>query len=402
MYITIADFNKKHGNEFKKRYVQSEKYIEAPPLLHADIKKARENKSTETLSNILPTPKPDPFVYNFIRHKGFVKYPDRLRNFIIAEHEERSTYRSFYPTILDVEPNTFCNFRCIMCMHRDWNGRRTEDLDFNVFKEFVDKQYGLTEVKLQGIGEPLFHKRFINMIQYLVEKYIWVRTTINGSLLHVGENYKHLVDSGVNEVQISFDGATKETFEKIRINSNFDQVVKNLTLMNEYANSKNILISRLWIVLQEYNKHEIFDFVELAKKMSFRRMTFSLALSDWGQEKYRKDIKRFCISEPIPQSTREKLARINESGEIEITFWNLAEKYKTTPKENLCHWPFTRAFISADLRVVPCCMIANPEVADLGDAKEFENVWNSEMYQTFRKMHLQGNIPSYCRNCYRL
>jgi len=63
-------------------------------------------------------------------------------------------------------------------------------------------------------------------------------------------------------------------------------------------------------------------------------------------------------------------------------------------------WPFERAYISSDMRVVPCCIIGNPEVSDLGDAQEFDKVWTNEAMEQFRRDHLEGRIPTECRSCY--
>jgi pyrroloquinoline quinone biosynthesis protein E len=46
-------------------------------------------------------------------------------------------------------------------------------------------------------------------------------------------------------------------------------------------------------------------------------------------------------------------------------------------------------------------MIANPEIVDLGDARQLSAMWNGPKLQAFRRAHLQGNIPPECRSCYR-
>jgi len=393
--------NELYVSEFNELFAQSKFYVQNPEILKKEIFEKSKKNSIETDSIELPVPFPDPFQYEIIKHKGFVKYPQRLKNYIIAKHEKYSILRNFYPTILDIEPVTRCNFRCNMCQLTTWKkGQRTKDLDLNDFKSFIDEQYGLCEVKLQGIGEPLLHPKFIDMIEYLVFKHIWVRTTINGSLLHLHNNYQRLIDSGVSEVQISFDGATKDVFEKIRINSNFEQIRDNLTMLCSYEHSKNIVVTRLWVLLQNYNVHQIFDFVEIAKDMGFKRLTFSMALSDWGQEKFRIHNTKLSIEDKISDEIIEKLIKINEVGEIEITFWNLSSKYSFNSIETLCPWPFSRSYIGADMKIAPCCMVANPDIYSLGSAKEYISNWNSDRYINFRKMHLNGNIPNICKNCY--
>jgi hypothetical protein len=46
-------------------------------------------------------------------------------------------------------------------------------------------------------------------------------------------------------------------------------------------------------------------------------------------------------------------------------------------------------------------MIGNPDIATLGDGDDIAKTWNSEAYQSFRKSHIDGNIPKYCGNCYK-
>lgn len=54
------------------------------------------------------------------------------------------------------------------------------------------------------------------------------------------------------------------------------------------------------------------------------------------------------------------------------------------------------------MKVVPCCMIANPDVLEIGDAKAgFGDVWKGADYAAFRRAHLSGNIPAACQICYR-
>ena len=90
---------------------------------------------------------------------------------------------------------------------------------------------------------------------------------------------------------------------------------------------------------------------------------------------------------------------------VRVRFWNTTSKYSTESPEALCPWPFERAYISSDLRVVPCCFIGNPDVAEIGttpaNRASFASVWFGADFQAFRQAHLDGNIPAYCRGCYR-
>lgn len=350
----------------------------------------------------LPTPKPDRFAYHFNRLLALATSPRRLLNYLRYLGSHRSKHADYLPIKLDIENVSRCNFHCTMCQVSDWpKYQRAGDMTLRDFKSLIDSQYGLLEIKLQGMGEPLLGRdTFLEMIHYARSKHIWVRTTTNGSLLHLNKNYRKLIDSGVNEVQISFDGACKETFEKIRRGSRFERVVENSKVINEYCSARGLLRTRMWVVLQSQNIHELSDFVDLGREMGFQRLTFALNLTDWGQEAWNTVNSAVTVEDSVsPQSAQEVIERGSRAG-LEVTFWNITSKYSVASPEKLCPWPFQRAYVSSDMRIVPCCKIANPEVADLGDGRDFTTQWHGEAYQQFRQTHLSGNIPKICKGCY--
>jgi len=134
--------------------------------------------------------------------------------------------------------------------------------------------------------------------------------------------------------------------------------------------------------------------------MGFKRLTFSLELTDWGQSRWSDTNNKVTAEDDVsPESAEKAIEKGLELG-VEVTYWDITEKYSTKSVDTLCQWPFQRAYVSSDMRIVPCCTIANPEVSDLGDARNFTEVWNSETYQEFRKAHLEGRIPEPCKICY--
>lgn len=395
MLIDDTEFNSKYREIYNEKLDEAVYYINNPEALK--IKIASDEKQ---YNNILAAPYVDKFSYDMTYFKGFVKFPFRLKNYIISKEQENAVRRDYLPTIMDLEPNSTCNFRCTMCQVSNWdNGKRANDMEFEDFKNFIDANNHFTEVKLHGMGEPLLHKRYFDMVEYLSSQHIWTRTSINGSLLHVKENYKKLIDAEIGEVQCSFDGATKEVYEKIRVKSNFEQVVNNLTLLNDYANTKNRVYTRMWALIQKSNRHQIFDFVELAVKMKFKRLSFSISLNDWGREEWNQNNKE-QEAHRFTQAEHEQLIKLSKVYGIDITLWEQSSSYSTSLKSKLCPWIFNRPYISSDLKVVPCCMIADPAVINFGDAKSFNTVWNNQKYQDFRQLHLDGNIPKCCKECY--
>lgn len=193
---------------------------------------------------MLPKPSANMKEYHKILNQRLNDYPECRDNYEKYQKMCREGYQAecdYLPVKMDYEVSSHCNFRCTMCLMNEIGDHRPANMSFYDFKQSIDSQKGLVEVKLQGMGEPLLNPDFFKMVEYATANHIWVRTTTNASLLHLNDNYKKMIDAGIGEIQISIDGATKETFENIRIGSDFDLVVNNCIMMNSYAEAKGVI-----------------------------------------------------------------------------------------------------------------------------------------------------------------
>ncbi len=357
---------------------------------------------------LLALPKPVPSAglaaYGRERELALAFDPRRSANYAayVKARANRTAKLDYLPIKLDIENVSRCNFRCTMCQVSDWyKGTRAKDLPLECFKRIIDEQYGLVEIKLQGMGEPLLQRGdFIEMIKYARRSHIWVRTTTNASLLHLKNNYKKLIDADPNEVQISIDGATKETFEAIRRQSDFEQVIENCIAINGYCREKGVRRTKMWVVVQKQNVHEAHQLLDLAHRAGFEDLVYSVDLNFWGQQSWQKTNTAIAAEDEMSPALCEELVRRGEKLGVRVSFWIIMDKFSTKSPDTLCPWPFERAFISSDERVVPCCMIANPQVSDLGGAQNFSATWHSKTYEAFRQSHLDGRIPDVCKTCY--
>lgn len=378
-----------------------------PPLSCTDDPAGRprrpvQRSAHEERRTSLPTPKPDLAAYERERKLALATSPRRLINYLRWKLSKRTADIGHLPIKLDIENVSRCNFACTMCQVSDWPKRqRANDMSLEDFKALIDSQYGLVEIKIQGMGEPLLQgDDFFAMVRYARSKRIWVRTTTNASLLHLNDNYRKLVDSGVNDIQVSFDGADKATYEKIRIGGKFEKVMANCRLLNDYCAETGRVTPQMWVVVQRENVAQFFDLIERAYEMGFKRLTFALNLNDWGQDRWKDANSAVTVEDSVPMD--QAWAAVDRGRElgVEVAFWNNTQKFSSVSADRLCPWPFERAYVASDMRVVPCCMIGTPEVSDLGDAADFTGQWRGETYREFRRAHIDGRIPRACQNCY--
>ena len=104
--------------------------------------------------------------------------------------------------------------------------RPIQQMDQALFEQIVDEcaAWGCREIHLHNFGEPLLDDRLEDRIRYAKQKGIaTVKIFSNGSLLNE-PRARGLIDAGLDEIKISFDGASKEEFERIRFPLKFDVV----------------------------------------------------------------------------------------------------------------------------------------------------------------------------------
>ena len=177
-------------------------------------------------------------------------------------------------------------------------------------------------------------------------------------------------------------------------------MLKNCILLNAYANRQDRPYTRMWVVVQKYNRYQLPEFIRIASKMGFRRVSLSLSLNEWGLDFWKK--KNNKLQTDYNLSTREEQELLDTALDegVEVTLWRQAGKYHHDKPKYLCPWVFARPYISCDLFTVPCAIIGNPDVSDLGNASNLQETWNSENYINLRQSHLQGNVPDMCKLCY--
>ena len=74
---------------------------------------------------------------------------------------------------------------------------------------------------LQGIGEPLLNRDLAAMIGYLKQRDVYVVFNTNAALL-TRRRQVELIESQLDELRVSIDGSTPETYAKVRGIPTFD------------------------------------------------------------------------------------------------------------------------------------------------------------------------------------
>ncbi len=104
-----------------------------------------------------------------------------------AARRDRPIITRALPARADIEPTTYCNFRCPHCPSTEERARAEAParahLSLTQFKYVLDQLPAVYRIKLVGLGEPLMNPEFFDLVAEARRRHIRVLTTTNGSLL---------------------------------------------------------------------------------------------------------------------------------------------------------------------------------------------------------------------------
>jgi MoaA/NifB/PqqE/SkfB family radical SAM enzyme len=110
-------------------------------------------------------------------------------------------------------------------------------------------------------GEPMLHPSFFEMAEYVCSRGSQLKVETNGHLL-TPETSARLRDVGVKAVQVSLDGGSRPTFNRIRVLGEFDRVLEGIGHLRDAGVPIEINFSPT-----RFNIHEIGDVVDLAHRL---------------------------------------------------------------------------------------------------------------------------------------
>lgn len=325
----------------------------------------------------------------------------------IDKIQNRTTLLS-KPIALQLEPTTKCNLRCSFCESIIWD-RKGMDMKFIDFKKIIDQFPYLMILLLQGIGEPLMCKDFFKMVSYSKSKRIITGITTNATLLD--ENIaKKIVKSELDYLIISMDGATSETFERIRVGAKFDQVIKNIRNLVDIRG--NLIRPMIYFHFTGTNEniHELPLVVKMAKDIGIE----GVEMQDthfWGDVKLKERIEKETLRQDIDTTKKMVNNAIITAKEVGIQLdllgtGNRSALYSESDlqlhgDQRLCQKVFRSFFVTVDGYVTTCACYPDPRKQNFGNLlkDDLNSIWNSPGYIAFRKARQKGNIPEYCNMC---
>lgn len=293
-----------------------------------------------------------------------------------------------------------CNFLCTICpsMREDKKYARPK-----MGSDLLDKILGevlpnCATMILGGnsLGEVTTHREFKRFVSddFNKNNRIKIRLTTNGYRL--GELAEPVAEK-FSFVSISFDGATRETYEAIR-KYPYDKIVSNIKkLTAERTARRTGLKVGLGMTLLYDNLHELPMLVDLAAGLGVDMVVGSYFIPNFAGERYQCLYYHQRYANEIAENAQERAKGLGVEFRMP-RFWLPGQKLskeELRPVYQSCPLPRTMINISETGIVTPCC--ANPTIMGDLSKQSLEEVWNGKKYSKFRED--VGSNP-YCRICH--
>lgn len=183
--------------------------------------------------------------FHYMSKNNFCENSDK--KFIEYRKKWQSWPKTFnigdFPLFLDIEVTNACNLKCPFCV-TTISGDKYE-------KGFITKYHvekiidegannGLYGIKFNIRGEPLLHK-FIDYFVYYAKQNNMVDVYFNTNAVFLTDIMSNkLIDAGLDRISVSFEGYTKEIYERNRVGSNYELVLKNVKELQKIKKRRNV------------------------------------------------------------------------------------------------------------------------------------------------------------------
>ena len=350
---------------------------------------------------------------------------------------KRRTRPNGLPNYMQIETTSYCNARCVMCIHYYEGNAGAKNID----KEFLDnisrELCCCYVVAINGMGEPFVHPDIEEIIQGYANRSISLFANTNLSVMT--PSLVKLIDDNFLCLEISCDGATKESFESIRKNLSFDSFLKNMQALKDGCKK---LQRNINMVIMRKNIHEMCMMVELAKSYGISFVSFSnlqpnpvigdesecmynypAVLNYYCQQAYARARELgVAISCPIPEGeviTRDENIDREERQMLEdlslrkvISTEEMRKRAAAVENEHfldvypsdvpcvgICEWALDRVYINLDGDSSICCCRRLFTMGKIDKENPLEKIWKGEKYQKIRSIFYSGRLPNCCINC---
>jgi len=191
---------------------------------------------------------------------------------VFAERLHHESFRraALPPLCVDIEVAACCDLVCPFC-YRQAIATPDKLMSTRLFYRLIDQcaELGVPSIKLNWRGEPLLHPRLPEFIDYAKRAGIFEVIINTNAVALTRQTSEAIVAAGLDLLIYSFDGGSKETYEKMRVGrfrrNSFEAVYGNVRRFAEVRTRAQSVFPRtkIQMILTSDTSKETEDFSDL-------------------------------------------------------------------------------------------------------------------------------------------
>ncbi|HEY7124430.1 MAG TPA: radical SAM protein [Ktedonobacterales bacterium] len=320
------------------------------------------------------------------------------------------------PHELYLETTNRCNELCDQCPRTHLKREPDRDLSLGEVIAITNQLPVLERVVLHGLGEPLLNPELPAIVDHLRKR--GAQVLFNSNVTALSERVgRALIEADLNELRVSLDGATPQTYARVRgVNvKTLPKIVRNLAHFTHMQREMGAERPRLsfWFTAMRENLRELPRLVDIALETGVGEI-YVQRLIYFGSGLAREEQALFrCARQEELEIIRQTGRRCQELGltfratgsTTPIEYLNKTTEEQTRRPWSPCQRPRKLAYITATGSVFSCCFAPfHPGLAStriLGNVFEqsFAEIWNGPRYQAFRAAFGSDEPWDQCAGC---
>jgi len=175
---------------------------------------------------------------------------------------------------VDIALTKACNLRCVQCISYG-SAKDSRWLPFDLYERIAAALFDTSlKVEFCSGGEPFLYARIRDALSIARRHRNVTDVTSNGMLIDENIAQWLLDDQTLNDLRISFDGARKETLERIRRGARHETILRNIKYLTTLRDRNGLKYPRLSLrfSIMRSNAEELLELFELCAKHGFERV----------------------------------------------------------------------------------------------------------------------------------
>jgi len=312
-----------------------------------------------------------------------------------------------YPYMYEGEWTTRCSLSCEVCERTYWpESDKKWSISYGDFLKSLDSIPDMKYFNPTGIGEFFLNPHWREILYELQRRKIYVNIVDNFAH-RTDEQIKALVDTGVQRVFVSLDGATKNTYERMRPGAQWETTIANIKKLQEYRREKNSPIPEICykFIICKRTYLEIGDFIRMiggplrtTPESGDDNLCEFLGLMEFPE------IAGRMVD--TPENVVSDAARFGKKFNIKV-MW--AHHQYVCRKDMSACVVWQEPFIIDGKSVLPCCAVLVRNDRErlrkcaMGDLTKntFREIWDTERYKAFRRQFKdpKASLDPICQGC---